>query len=130
MNYRIPIGITAGLLSWWATLFATGYVAVFTIPGFREAVWPAIYDNNWSTISTHMPVSAIFLYCFTNSLSGWVTVKITKKIFHASGTAIPLVLYAITAHWFRLWNILPNWYNVLVVIMIPPLVYFSGKFAQ
>lgn len=129
MNYRTPMGIFVGFLSWWAALFATGYIAVFTIPGFREAVRPAIYDNNWASISTPMLVGAILLYCILNPLSGWITARITMNSFHAVVTAIPLTLYAITAHWIRLWNVLPDWYNVLVVVMIPPLVYLGGKLA-
>ncbi len=129
MNYRVAIGIVVGFLSWWVGLFITGYTAVFTIPGLRESVRPAIYDDNWSLLSTPMFIGAIVMYCFLNPFSGWLTALITKNATHALLTAVPLTLYAVTAHWFRLWNILPDWYNILVVVMIPPLVYLGGTLA-
>jgi|APSaa5957512535_1039671.scaffolds.fasta_scaffold125654_2 hypothetical protein len=130
MSYKIPLGILAGFGCWWAAFFLIGYSAVFINPALLEAVRPAIADNDWSLITTSMFIGAIVMYFFINPLAGWITVFITRNKIHAAITALPLTLYAISAHWFRLWGILPGWYNIMVVLLIPPLVYLGGYFVK
>jgi hypothetical protein len=42
------------------------------------------------------------------------------------------VLFAYFAynHWWSLWGVMPDWYNVLVVIPVVPLVWLGSVFAR
>ena len=124
------MGIVAGFIIWWVALFASGIVFSFLWPAFMEASQVMRENNDYSQLTTPMLSLFIVMYFWVNPIAGWLTVFITKNRNHAWITVIPLFLYAAHAHFYRLWNILPDWYNLAVVILIPPLVYLGGRLVK
>ncbi len=130
MNFKIVAGIAAGFVSWWLAFYATTAVFAVAWPEMLEAGRPAIRDNDWSHITGSMLSLLLLMYFWVNPIAGWVTVFITKNRKHALITVIPLFAYAAYAHFYNLWNLLPDWYNLAVPILIPPLVYLGGSLVK
>lgn len=130
MKIRPLLGILAGLVAWWVAFYASTAVFTFVWPALAEAGRPAVESNDFTRLTTPMLLLFIAMYFWVNPLAGWVTVFITKNRKHAWFTAIPLLLYAGVMHFYVLWNNLPDWYNVAVPVLIPPLVYGGGLLAR
>ena len=130
MNIKSISGIVAGVIIWWAAFYMTLAIFVFFWPALIEAGRAAITDNDWSQITTPMLSLLLLMYFWVNPVAGWLTVFITKNRNHAWITAIPLFLYAAFMHLYMLWNNLPDWYNLAVIILIPPLVYLGGRLVK
>ena len=123
---KIVVGVISGVVIWWVAFYASTAVFILLWPELLEVGRAAVQENDWSQITTPMLILLIAMYFWVNPIAGWLTTIITKNRNHVWITMIPLVLYAIQAHWFRLWNVLPDWYNLAVVLLIPPLVYLGG----
>lgn len=123
-------GIAAGFIIWWVALYTSFGLFILLWPELLEVGRAAVRDNDWSLITTPMLAMLIVMYFWVNPIAGWLTVFITKNHSHAWITVIPLALYAAFQHWYTLWNVLPDWYNLAVVLLIPPLVYLGGKLVK
>ncbi|GJM12213.1 MAG: hypothetical protein DHS20C12_06160 [Pseudohongiella sp.] len=127
---RSIAGVAAGFIAWWVAFYSSMGVFAYFWPEILDAGQVAISDNDWSLISTPMLILFTVMYFWINPIAGWLTVAITKNRRDAIITTIPLVLFAAFQHWYTLWNLLPNWYNLVVVILIPPLIFFGGRIAK
>lgn len=127
---RSILGVCAGFLCWWLAFY--GSTAIFAViwPALIDAGRPAILENDWSHITTPMLLLLLTMYLWVNPIAGWVTVKISKNRNLVWITVIPLFAYAAYAHFYNLWGLLPDWYNLIVPVIIPPLVYIGGKLAK
>ena len=130
LKTRIILGVIAGFLTWWVTFLAIAGLFVLLIPGYLEAGRLAQDQNDWSQFSNSMLLFMTAMYVVINPITGWVTVFITRNRNCVWATMAPLILYAAHAHLYRLWNILPDWYNLAVVFLIPPLVYLGGRIVK
>jgi len=126
MTIESVLGIVAGFISWWAAFYGSTAIFAALWPALVEAGRPAIQENDWSHITTPMLLLLITMYLWVNPIAGWVTVRISGNRKLAWITIIPLFSYAAWMHFYTLWGLLPDWYNVMVVVMIPPLVYAGG----
>ena len=124
------MGIVAGFIIWWVAFYASLAVFGFFWPALMEAGRPAVENNDYSHFTTTMLSLFIVMYFWVNPIAGWLTVFITKNRNHAWITAIPLFLYAAFMHFYMLWNNLPDWYNLAVVMLMPPLVYLGGRLVK
>ncbi|NKB32476.1 MAG: hypothetical protein GKR91_05200 [Pseudomonadales bacterium] len=127
---RFVSGMLAGFVVWWAAFYAIGGIILLIIPGFPEAGRIAVDENDWSHFTTVMLLPLIAMYFVINPLAGWLTVFISKNRHLVWATMAPLFLYAAHSHLIRLWDNLPNWYNVAVVVLIPPLMYLGSRLAK
>jgi len=127
MNTKGILAIVAGILSWWVGFFAIGGAFALLVPGFIEASRIAQSENDWSQFTTPLLLCLVAMYFVINPLAGWVTTLIAKNQKYVWGTIILLTLYAAHSHLYRLWDNLANWYNVAVVVLIPPLAYLGSK---
>lgn len=130
MKLRIPLGILAGLLIWWVMFYASGTVFMYFWPAMLEAAGPVVENNDFSQFTTPMLLLLIVMYLWVNPIAGWLIVYITKNRDHVWIASVLMLIYAGYIHWFQLWNNLPDWYNVLVPIMIPPLMYLGGRLVK
>jgi hypothetical protein len=62
-----------------------------------------------------------------NPIAGWATALAGKKVNDVWIVAGLMGLYAAVMHYYVLWDVYPKWYNLLVPISIPPLMYAGAK---
>ncbi len=126
MKIRTITGIALGFLTWWFAFYVSLAIFTFVWPEFRSAAQPVLENNDYSQFTALMLSVLTGMYFWVNPLAGWVTVKITKNRRHIWFTATPIFLFASFNHLYVLWGNLPGWYNVLVPVLIPPLVFLGG----
>ncbi len=130
MNTRVIVGVVTGIISWWAAFFAIGGVIVYSNPEVLEAGRIAQEQNDYSQFSTTTLLLLMVMWVFVNPFAGWLTTYISRSQKYVWIAMAPLLIYAIHAHWFRLWDNLANWYNVAVVIVIPPMMYLGSMLVK
>ena len=126
---RSILGILAGFIGWWVAFYASLVIFAAVWPGLLDMGRRALESNDYGQISTPALTLLIVMYFWVNPIAGWLTVLITRNRNDALITAMPLFAYAAFAHYYRLWNNLPDWYNLIVPVLIPPLVYLGGRLA-
>ena len=126
MTAKSVLGVLAGFISWWLAFYATTSLFAAAWPALIEAGRPAIEENDWSQLTTPMLLLLLTMYLWVNPIAGWVTVRISGNRKLAWITIVPLFGYAAWMHLYTLWGLLPDWYNLMVVVMIPPFVYAGG----
>lgn len=126
MNTKVIVGVVTGIVSWWAAFLTIAGVIVYSSPEVLEAGRIAQEQNDYSQFSTATLLLLMVMWAFVNPFAGWLTAYITKSQKYVWIAMAPLLIYAIYAHWFRLWDNLANWYNVAVVVVIPPLMYVGS----
>lgn len=130
MKIRTIVGVLSGLVVWWVLFYLSVGIFAALWPAMQEAGRPAVENGDFSQLTAPMLALLIVMYFWVNPVAGWLTVFITKNRNHVWVVVVPLFLFASFQHFYVLWDNLPDWYNVLVPILIPPLVYLGGIFAK
>ena len=131
MNARAVSGIAAGFAAWWFLFLVESFLIVGFWP-YRDAeVRRAVLElGDYSQLPTAMLAVLLFNYIPIGLVSGWITVSITENRRHPWIVATPTFLYAVFQHLHTLWNSLPAWYNVGVVLIIYPFVVIGGRLVR
>jgi hypothetical protein len=127
---RTVLAVIAGLATWWVAFYASLAAFVLAWPALREATRPALASGDFSQITTPMWLLFLSMYLWVNPVSGWVATVIAKRHNAAWIVAALMGLYAAYMHYYSLWSVYPSWYNVLVPISIPSLVYVGARCAK
>jgi len=130
MTMKPLLGVVAGFISWWLVFFATTTLFAAIWPALTEAGRFAVEEDDWSHISTPMLLLLLSMYLWVNPIAGWMTVRISENRKLVWVTILPLFAYAAWMHFYTLWGQLPDWYNLIVPVIIPPLVYAGGLLAK
>ncbi len=130
MNTRAIVGVVTGIVSWWAAFLAIAGIIVYSNPEILEAGRIAQEQNDYSQFSTTTLLLLMVMWVFVNPFAGWLTTYISRSQKYVWIAMAPLLIYAVYSHWFRLWDNLANWYNVAVVLVIPPLMYAGSMFVK
>ena len=127
MNVRTAAGIVLGIAVWWVLFMASTFLIVVAWPtseAFRQAVFDA---GDYSVFPTAMLLAFLAMYVPIGLIAGRAAVSITRVARHAWIVAAPILLFALFQHLYVLWNNLPNWYNVAVVLLIAPFIVVGGR---
>ena len=65
------------------------------------------------------------MWCWVNPGASWLTLFISQQTLSVWVLIAVLSLYAVFNHFYVLWNNLPNWYNMAVVLIFPPTLYLG-----
>jgi hypothetical protein len=126
MTIKPVLAVFAGFISWWAAFYGSTALFAALWPALIESGRSAIQGNDWSHITTPMLLLLLSMYLWVSPLAGWVTARISENRKLVGITIIPLFAYAAWAHFYNLWGLLPDWYKLIVPVIIPPLVYAGG----
>ena len=127
---RTACAVIVGLVTWWIAFWASLTVFVFAWPALYDATKPALARGDVSRFTTPMWLLFLSMYLWVNPVAGWVTVVVARRR-HAVGVVAGIMgLYAAWLHYYRLWSIYPDWFNVLVPISIPPLIYVGAWWSR
>ncbi len=127
---RTVLAAVAGLVTWWIAFYASLIAFVFAWPALYEATRPALATGDFSQLTTPMWTLFLSMYLWVNPVAGWVTAVIGKRRNAVWIVAGIMALYAAFMHYYTLWGVYPSWYNLLVPISIPPLMYVGARVAK
>lgn len=124
---RSIAGIAAGALIWWTIFFLAVGILYYTWPAYAESFDAYQISNDYNSFTTITISSHLVIFLFCSIAAGWMTSFITKQQRPAWYLATILLAYASYIHLYLLWNILPYWYNLSVVIPVLPLIIIGSK---
>ena len=127
---RTILAVIAGLVVWWIAFYASLAAFVVAWPALYEATKPALANGDFSQLTTPMWLLFLSMYLWVDPLAGGIAAVIGKTRTAMWIVAGLMGLYAAYMHYYMLWDVYPRWYNVLVPISIPPLMYVGARLAK
>jgi hypothetical protein len=127
MLWRTAIGVLIGSALWWLLFFLIGVGIGFVWPDFREAARAMMQEQSFRFFTTPMLLANYFLFAASGLAAGRVATVLDKSGRAALISAGILLLYAGAQHYVRLWNQLPDWYNLTIPIVISAFVWLGGR---
>ena len=124
---RTLLAVIVGLVVWWLAFYASLLAFVLAWPALNEATRPALENGDFSRLTTPMWLLFLTMYLWVNPVAGCATARTGKKGNDVWIVAGLMSLYAAFMHYYVLWNVYPKWYNLLVPISIPPLMYAGAR---
>jgi hypothetical protein len=118
-------GILAGLIAWMIGFYAIGIAFGLLWPPYAEAARHMFSEDDFSYFTVPMLFMNWTLFVGTGLFAGWVASWIGGNRKAPLIVAAVWFLYAVINHYWRVWNELPDWYNVIVpfVIAVPIFVW-------
>ena len=126
---RSIVAVVAGCIVWSVAFPLLAFLEARFWPELAKAGRAYFEMDTYLVFSTAMLASFQVLWPITNAAAGLVTGLIGKQRTEVSVLAIILVLYFAYNHLWALWDDLPIWYNVLVVLLVVPMVLAGGAIA-
>jgi hypothetical protein len=127
MTWRTAIGVLLGLVLWWLLFFVIGVGIGLVWPDYREAARAMMQEQSFRLFTTAMLLANYLLFAVAGLVAGCVATIVDKSGRAALVTAGILLLYAGAQHYIRLWNQLPDWYNLTIPIVISAFVWLGGR---
>ena len=131
MKVRSVIAILAGGLVWMVTFPLLVGLMTTVWPALREAVHAFRNTGRFHVFgSTSMLIGFQVLWLLTNGAAGLVTALISKRKTEVLILMGILVAWFAYNHFWAVWDQLPAWYNVLVVVLVAPMVVVGGTIPE
>ena len=126
MTWRTAIGVLLGLLLWWLLFFVIGAGIGLVWPDYREAARVMMQEQSFRLFTTPMLFANYLLFAVAGLVAGRIATAIDKSGRASLIAAGLLFLYAGAQHYLRLWNQLPDWYNLTIPIVIAAFVWLGS----
>lgn len=98
-----------------------------TLSEVGEQYWQ---EGRYDTFPTSTLVLFQFVWLFANGAAGfavrWVG-RSSRIVWIGAALLFGVFVYN---HWWALWGVISDWYNVLVVIPVVPMVWLGGSLAR
>lgn len=122
----LPAGFAAWVFAFWAPVL----VASFMWLTLREVGQQFQQEQRYDIFPTSTLVFFQFIWILANSAAGFVAQKVGRsQRLVGIGSALLFAYFAYN-HWWALWGVMPNWYNLLIVVLVVPAVWFGGSLAR
>jgi hypothetical protein len=118
--------LVGGYVAWVAAFWAPMFLMAFVWPALRGTARVFFEQQRYDVFDTSMLIAFQFVWLFANGSAGFVVRWIGKRPLELRWFAVLLFLYFAYNHLWALWDQLPAWYNVLVVIPVMPMVLIGG----
>ena len=125
---RSILSLVAGFVIWMAAFWIVMILMALVWPALREAarVYMGEDGGSYAVFTTPMLISFQFVWPVANAAGGFLTRVISNRQREVRWLAVLLTAYFAYNHWWALWNELPVWYNVIVVLPVAPMVLIGG----
>ena len=126
MTWRsLAAGIT-GLALWWFLFYALGIGVGLLWPAYREAAHVMFQERSFRLFTVPMLFTNLLVFAGSGNAAGRVSTVIARGRGPARVLSALLLAYAVTEHYWLLWDSLPTWYNLIVPVFIAGPVWLGG----
>jgi hypothetical protein len=127
---RGVLALPAGFAAWVFAFWTPVVVASFVWLTLSEAGQQFQEEQRYDIFPTSTLVFFQFIWLLANCAAGFVAqwVGRSQRLVWIGGAL--LVAYFAYNHWWALWGVMPDWYNVLVVILVVPAVWFGSSLGR
>ena len=130
MRLRSILAVVAGYVAWVVAFWVPIILMTLVWPSLREAGRISIAQGRYDVFDTTMLVVFQLTWPVANGAAGLVTRLISKRQMEVWCLAMLLLAYFAYNHLWALWDQLPVWYNLLVVVLVVPMVLIGSMAAQ
>ena len=130
MKLRPIFAVVAGYLAWAAGFWVPAFALALAWPELRPLAQLAFEEGRYDVFETPMLVSFQVIWIVANGAAGFVARLIAKRRLEVWVLAALLFAYFAYNHLWALWNVMPDWYNVLVVVLVVPGVLLGSRVAE
>ncbi len=130
MKVRFLLAVVVGCVVWAVASPLLLFLEARAWPDLAVAAQAYFETGSYIAFTTPMLVSFQVMWLIVNAAAGFVTQLVGKRRSAVSTVAIVLVAYFAYNHLWALWDALPTWYNVIVVLLVVPLVLAGGALAR
>jgi hypothetical protein len=120
---RSVLAVVAGYAVWTVAFWILIFLLALAWPALRDAGVVFFEQGRYDIFATPMLVAFQFMWPIANAAAGLVTRLISRRQLEVWVLAALLFAYF---HLWALWDELPVWYNVVVVIPVVPMVLVGG----
>ena len=129
-NLRIALAIIIGLVFWGIFNFASTSAIGAVWSEFGAIGRAGLETGDLSHFTLPMLLLLLAMWTWVNVATGCLTMFIAKSRTALWCVLAALTVFALYNHAYLYWNNLPNWYNIAVIIIFPPTVYFGSLLAK
>lgn len=122
----LPAGYAAWVIGFWTPILLTSLVWV-TLSEVGEQFWQ---EQRYDIFPTSTLVLFQLVWLFANAAAGFVARWVGRSDRLVWMGAALLLLYFAYNHLWALWGVMPDWYNVLVVVPVVPMVWLGSLLAR
>lgn len=124
------LALPAGFATWVFAFWIPVVVASLVWLTLSEVGQQFRQEQRYDIFPTSTLVFFQFIWLLANCAAGFVAqwVGRSQRLVWIGGAL--LFAYFAYNHWWALWGVMPDWYNVLVVILVMPMVWFGSSLAR
>ena len=106
--------VVGGLIAWSLLFWAVGIGFGLLWPAYRLAAREFFASGDFSLFTVPMMLTNCALFALCGLAAGWLVVRLARS--SRAGLAFVAILFAYGAlnHFWQLWGVLPDWYNLVV----------------
>jgi hypothetical protein len=120
-------GIIAGLIAWLIGFYAIGIGFGLLWPAYAEAARHMFREDDFSYFTLPMLLLNWAVFIGAGLLAGWIASSIARNRTAPLAVAGIWFVYGVVNHYWRVWNELPDWYNVIVPFVIALPIYVWSR---
>lgn len=121
----LPAGYAVWVFAFWTPIVLTSFVW-FTLSEVGQQFWR---EQRYDIFPTSTLVFFQLVWLVANGAAGFVAQWVGRSRRLVWIGAALLFAYFAYNHWWALWGVMPDWYNVLVVLPVVPMVWLGSFFA-
>lgn len=126
MRWRAVAGVVAGFVAWWVVFIVIGIGFGLLWPAYREAARPALGEGDFSAFSTAMLLLNFGLFTIVGLLTAWLVWLIGRSRIAVWVVALLYLLLMTFDHYVMVWGRAPDWYNIVVPLVISGSIAIGG----
>jgi hypothetical protein len=127
MVWRSIAGVALGLALWWLLFPALGIGFGLLWPDYREAARVMMQEGTFRLFTPAMLFTNLLVFAVVGTAVGCIATLVSRSRGAALAIAALLLVYAVVEHYLLLWNQLPDWYNLIVPLVISGFVLLGGR---
>jgi hypothetical protein len=127
MKWRPIVGGVVGFALWYCLFFVVGVSVGLLWPDYREAARLMFREEDFRLFTTPMLFANFAVFAVAGLAAGCVATLLARSRTPALVLAVLLFIYAGLNHYVRVWDRLPDWYNLIVPLVIAGFVWIGGR---
>ena len=125
---RGALSVVSGAVAWYVSFYAMVMPLILIWPAYAASVQVYADTDVFDFTATMYWIMVVF-WLLAGIAGGWVAVLVARRRDAVAVLAALLTAMMAFMHLYYVWDRLPWWYNVLVVLPVAPAVWLGGKLA-
>ena len=114
MNIRAIVAVIGGVLAWTLLFMVVGIAFGLVWQDYRLAARAFFDSQNFGLFTTAMMLTNFVVFAIAGLVDGWLVAWFARSRTPGYVVAGLYLAYALVEHYYLMWNIIPNWYNMVV----------------